>query len=1139
MPSSVTARTAAARGFVRSLNILLKFARMYDFGHPRTAKQYDTAWSELRAALGSEEQSGLLLAVSGDQLLLDGTPLESAAAEKSFARMLSAAGIASIHFAPNIPQVSLAKFVRAFPSGNNSKPALVAEQLKVALQGDTFIHVNEVCFVPADSAVAKHTIAAQLAARTLGMNSLQTDELFKDPEKLLQLIVAAEGTKGGPGGPGKGSGNGSGGSGYGSGGPGNGSGGSGYGSGGPGGGGGGFGGGSGGPGGGSGGFGNVPGGSGGGPGGPGTGPGGYGGGSGYSGGGAAIEGPASFQGTGAPSAPGTVGGNSGWNIVGGSGNGTPVDPNAGGFWLNKPEGGSSEQGNGGLTGPPSGSASGPIHGLGGPGGSSGWNIVGGSPSGTQVDPKAGGFWLSKADGQAQSGGPSNSLAGSASGVGTPSGASGGNGGPGQGTGDGVSRWASASTGIRTARASRGAPGSMTVETGLMTLQEQELQGIMQVLAQIARTSENSKEKLDPTAFQSRLSALPRRARFTVSQALSALASQAPAESSDKPTLLKLAEHVAVRFALESYERGDVKVNAVREMLGDMNQELDGLRKILGVYEERMVRAGLDVQSHIEVLAQEFWTQVPEERRKQVLDSDDAWCVPGSKVREYVDILRARGENEEAEKVLRHYASFISDKSPDHRRHVAMGLAELAAMYAKSDEKLLSETIRLVGLQLAEEKDAELQSQVSAAFVRLSQEAAAKRSFPAIQRSVEMVDYLEAERPGAGKNLRPRVGVDLRLPEFIDDAIKTREVPKGLTDLLRRLPQAASETIAARFSRSGFREDCELLLSMIESLGPEGLNHLRNQLLNGDTHQAMDTVGILARLDTESLQRALPDKLREWRPTAHDRLVRQIAASGSPDRGRLLIDLFDYLDAMIRPLAIDEIGMSGERSADTRLLRIAEGDLPKNATMYLQLKAVEALGRLRTSGAAAALRRIVESRKTWRWANPTELRIVAAQAMEKLDPEWVRSFLPQSGLSAAELSIEPLDADPSSSATRQRRYPRLRLDRPVMGATINLKENCRIEIPEMALGGGIAISDQNLHPGSVVELKLSAGQKQVRAQTIIRDANTQARAFEVIEMDLDERGKLRKLLVQLGNALKESKPQDRNPRGQRTIFNTQS
>ena len=42
---------ASARAFVRSLNILLKFARLYEFGHVRTAAQFETTWKELRAAL--------------------------------------------------------------------------------------------------------------------------------------------------------------------------------------------------------------------------------------------------------------------------------------------------------------------------------------------------------------------------------------------------------------------------------------------------------------------------------------------------------------------------------------------------------------------------------------------------------------------------------------------------------------------------------------------------------------------------------------------------------------------------------------------------------------------------------------------------------------------------------------------------------------------------------------------------------------------------------------------------------------------------------------------------------------------------------------------------------------------------------
>jgi hypothetical protein len=1026
MIENVHIRPTAARASVRSLNILLKFARMYDFGHPRTAKQYETAWTELRTALGTDDEAGLLLAVSADNLLLDGTPLESAAAEKSFARMLSAAGIASIHFSPKVTHASMARFVRAFPTGSGSKPTQLAEQLKDALQGDPHIHVNEVCFVPADSAVARSTVAAQLAARTLGMNSEQSDQLFNDPEKLLQLMVAAEGAKGrglgpglGPGaGPGPGGGSGDGSAHYAAG---------------------------------------LAGGE----------------SEGSGGGGLAVQGPvAAVYGSGAPAG---ASGSSSWNIVGGTdeGGGTPLDPNAGGFWLTKGDSAPSSV-NPGLSGPVA-------------------SVV------------------SEVGGQAPGGGGVVGVERRA-----------------------VTRWGNASSGIRGGRSARSGPGSMAVETGLMNLHEDELQGILQVLGQIARTHDAPNERLDPGSFQSRLSTLPRRARFTVSQALSALAAQAPAETSDKPTLLKLAEHIAVRFALESYERGDTQVSAVRQMLDEMNSELDGLRKILGVYEEKMTKAGVHVQSHMELLAQDFWSQVPEEKRKAVLESAEAWCVPPVRLREHVDALTARGETAAVESVLGNYASCIKSKNNEARRQTAMGLAELAALYAKSDEKFFINTIREVGVQLAEERDSELQSLVGAAFVRLSQEATKERSYSAIQRSVELLDYLDTERAGVGKTLRPRIGIENRLPEFIEESLRTGTVASGLTDLLRRLPQPAAEHIAGRFSRVGFREDGEILLSMMEALGPEGLEHLRAQLREGNQNEAIGTVGILSRLDLEIVERVLPDRMKEWKRTGHDRVVRQLAASGSPDRGRLLLQLFDHLDVLIRPLAIDEIGMSGEKSADMLLLRIAEGDLPKGSTEYLRLKAIEALGRLRTTGAEAILRKIAEARKAWRWAHGSELRVVAAQALEKIDAQWMRNFIPRSGLNLAEFSIELLDSDPSSSAIRQRRYPRLRLEHPVDATTTNLRENCHVDIPEMGLGGGVAVCEQSLHPGSLVELRLNTGQKTVKAQTIVRDANTQARAFEVVDMDLEERAKLRRLLVQLGSAQKQSTSQERTRKGTRTI-----
>src|ERR1700736_127081 len=202
-----------ARAFVRSLNILLKFARLYEFGHVRTAQQFETAWKELRGALDDSGGSGVLLGASGNQILLDGVPLGSAAGERSFAQLLITSGIASIHFAPTLTQPQLARFVRAFPSGN-SKPSSLAEQLKSAMAGETSIKINEIRYVAEATSVAGIKVAAQLTAKALGATGDKYRDFFEDPNKLLQMILAAEsgrGGGGGSGGPGGGGGGGGGG----------------------------------------------------------------------------------------------------------------------------------------------------------------------------------------------------------------------------------------------------------------------------------------------------------------------------------------------------------------------------------------------------------------------------------------------------------------------------------------------------------------------------------------------------------------------------------------------------------------------------------------------------------------------------------------------------------------------------------------------------------------------------------------------------------------------------------------------------------------------------------------------------------------------------------------------------------------
>ena len=190
-----------SRTFVRSLNILLKFARLYEFGHVRTAAQFEINVERTSCCARRKRWKRTLSGASGNQILLDGVPLGAAAGEKSFAQFLISSGIASIHFSPALSQAQFARFVRAFPSGN-AKPSSLAEQLKSALAGETGIKVNEIRYVAEDSSVAGIKTAANLAAKVLGASGDGMQGLFDDPNRLLQMILAAESSRGGGGGAG-------------------------------------------------------------------------------------------------------------------------------------------------------------------------------------------------------------------------------------------------------------------------------------------------------------------------------------------------------------------------------------------------------------------------------------------------------------------------------------------------------------------------------------------------------------------------------------------------------------------------------------------------------------------------------------------------------------------------------------------------------------------------------------------------------------------------------------------------------------------------------------------------------------------------------------------------------------------------
>jgi hypothetical protein len=997
-----------ARAFVRSLNILLKFARLYEFGHAKTTAQFDTTWKELRQALEDSGGSGVLLGASGNQILLDGVPMGSSAGERSFAQLLTSSGIASIHFSTGLSQSQFARFVRAFPSGN-AKPSALAEQLKTALGGDTSIKVNEIRYVAEDSSVAGIKVAAQLTAKALGAQGDKFREFFEDPNKMLQMILAAESARSGGGGGG------------GAGGPGHG------------------------------------------PGGPGPGFGLGGGGMGGSGGGPGTGGGAGF-GTGSGTGTG----------AGGAGSGGP----GGGLWES-----------GGGTGVGGGSGAGPGGGP-GPGG------PGGGGAGSGSGPGAG------------------SGSGSGPGAGSGSGGAGGGSGAGGGAGTGTGtpgRWLTASALLRGEKGGgHGLPGAGGV--GPFAVEEEDVRAMLGLFAQLGKARKDPDSRMDVPTFQSRLSAMPVRAQYTLQQALAGLAAQAPDAKPDKPMLLRLAEHVAIRFALDSYERGELRVNAVKQLLDRMNTEVEALRKILSTQEQMMAQAGLSVQSYTELLDQEFWEQVPEENKKEVLTSDEAWCVPPRNVRGFLEAMLRRGELKTANEILMKYASCIGLEAPEARRTTAIGLSDLGELYGSGDGSALMDAIRRVGNQLAIEREPELQTLVGAAFVRLSQEAASKRCYPAMQQALASLESVEAQRPGSTQSLRPRIGAEERLPEFIEEAMRSGQIADGMMDILGLMPKATIHYVTNRFGHCGFREDCELLCTMIHNLGEDATQRLIETLQTAPAGEAAETIGLLSQLAPEAVEKILPVRLSQWPRASHDRAIRQLSTAPPEQRAQLLVAIYDSLDTLIRPLAIDEMGMSGQAECIPKLIALLQDD---ETTGFGRVKAIEALGRLRATMASPLLQHILETKQVWRWVYPNEMRIASAQALLQVDKVVGMQVVASSGIDRKELTLEPTDPEANASVIRQRRYARLKLSRNLVAVTSNLRENFRLTVPELNLGGGIGAGERHLAPGSLLSLRFSHGVRHIKAQALVRGARPQAMAFEFVDMELEERYRLRKLLLELG------------------------
>src|SRR5260370_19947704 len=185
-------------------------------------------------------------------------------------------------------------------------------------------------------------------------------------------------------------------------------------------------------------------------------------------------------------------------------------------------------------------------------------------------------------------------------------------------------------------------------------------------------------------------------------------------------------------------------------------------------------------------------------------------------------------------------------------------------------------------------------------------------------------------------------------------MRSGQIADGMMDILTLMPKATIQYVTNRFGHCGFREDCDLFTTIIRGLGEDATQRLLETLQTAPANEAAESIGLVSQLSPEAVEKILPVRLSQWPRSVHDRAVRQLSATPAEERARLLIAIYDTLDALIRPLAIDEMGMSGQPSCISKLIELLQND---ETPGFTRLNAGEALRRLRAAASRSLFRPI--------------------------------------------------------------------------------------------------------------------------------------------------------------------------------------
>ncbi len=494
-------------------------------------------------------------------------------------------------------------------------------------------------------------------------------------------------------------------------------------------------------------------------------------------------------------------------------------------------------------------------------------------------------------------------------------------------------------------------------------------------------------------------------------------------------------------------------------------------------------------------------------------------------------------------IISNYGRALESEESRARRTAANGLVELLPIIERLwREESPVELDRAAVRALVAEVSPGIAGMLAALVENLARLAVARNDFSEFERMVTALEDSprDAEHSHLGA-LAERLMADANWQILLEKALSPRGdsrakssrsadgTDSALPRLLARDPERLLAALGGTLAAPGGLDSVPAMARLVSAAGEPVLGALQSHLNDPRRQRAATAIKLLAATEPQRLVNILPRALPAWDWNLQDlavaELTRRDASTPAAGVARAFAELLPDAHPLVVPVMLDEIGISGEVSAVPLLCKIASGSLEQLRDVFIRIKAIEALGRLRAAEAADLLRTLLRQRQGLVHTEPAGLRTAAVEALALIENHPYSARLRASHEALTKASV---------SFGRPRRYFRIPLDRPYT-ARVETRVDSRVGMPAEArmslratkglaansarvrtisLGGAFIESSSRFAVGDHVRVDIRAGLRHIRSTAVVRNVSASGGGVEFLHMPDVDRERLRRLVRRL-------------------------